>query len=376
MPPRPSTGSPQALIYRIEYLQKLLKHLPLSLPLDPEDSAYRFYLDEDRVAEAGTVFPEAGRALEISFGTWKRDVVLKFEERGARVMALAPFLKAVVKRMSAGEREAFENAWIERLIKAAKESGAVVPSSSLQARERDAEDREPSDQPPPKKTRVDTPIILDSDDDMPPSIQTPSDPCVQQTRAQGDARHNGLAEMAPRSKRSPSKKATESHRQVAADTLEKKERNSELKRERERILGAERQRRFREKKRLEKEGQLSDDDNTNVVLMRRADAEAKAQEQQVDVCSDPRVLRPRVGGRKGMARRVEQFRRKRRLQTGFTRSYLVLSKTRWHAPVGALLSPLNTCKGSPHCTKPGEGDNLKVEGDGGEQVDASYAGPN
>jgi hypothetical protein len=104
---RPSKGPPQALISRIDYLQKLLKHLPTSLPLDPQDSMYRFYLDEDRVADARTVFPEAGWALEISFGTWKK-AAMRFEERGARITALGPFLKAAVKRMSPGKREAFD----------------------------------------------------------------------------------------------------------------------------------------------------------------------------------------------------------------------------------------------------------------------------
>ncbi|KAJ6563873.1 hypothetical protein B0H19DRAFT_1067479 [Mycena capillaripes] len=115
MPPKPrdATGPPQALIYRIDYLQDLLKHLPSSLPLDPPESLYQFYLDEDWAADAGTVFPVAGRALELSFDTWKKDSMVKFTERGSRVAALGPFLKSVLKRMMAGERVAFETAWID-----------------------------------------------------------------------------------------------------------------------------------------------------------------------------------------------------------------------------------------------------------------------
>ncbi|KAJ7861523.1 hypothetical protein B0H14DRAFT_2575883 [Mycena olivaceomarginata] len=116
---KPLTGPPQALVARIDYLQKLLKHLPLSLTLEREDSTYRFYLDEDRVADVGSVFPEAGRASETLLGT---------------------------RRMGAG---------------------AV-------ARDHESGEDEPVDQPPSKKTRTHAPIVLDSDNDMPPSIPIPS----------------------------------------------------------------------------------------------------------------------------------------------------------------------------------------------------------
>ncbi|KAJ7683487.1 hypothetical protein B0H14DRAFT_3535140 [Mycena olivaceomarginata] len=173
---KPSTGPPQALVARIDYLQKLLKHLPLYLTLEREDSTYRFYLDEDRVADVGSVFPETGRASETSFGTWRMGAgaVVRFEERGARVAALGPFLKGTVKRMSASERVSFEEAWISSLIQAAKDSGATIPSHTSQARDRESGEDEPVDQPPSKKTRTHAPIVLDSDDDMPPSIPIPS----------------------------------------------------------------------------------------------------------------------------------------------------------------------------------------------------------
>ncbi|KAJ7347260.1 hypothetical protein DFH08DRAFT_960607 [Mycena albidolilacea] len=239
----PSTGPPQALIARIDYLQKLLKHLPLSLPLEHEDSPYRFYLDEDHVADTGSVFPEAGGALEILFRTWRMGTVVRFEEGGVRVVALGPFLKRTVNRMSASERVSFEEAWITRLIQAAKDSGATVPSRTSQVRERESGEDEPVDQPPSKKTRTvretpalpavaafpaislasapasvpastpatppanapdlplafstprtelkvaltntHTPIVLDSNDDMPPSIPIPSTSTVMQTLVPG-----------------------------------------------------------------------------------------------------------------------------------------------------------------------------------------------
>ncbi|KAJ6619927.1 hypothetical protein B0H10DRAFT_2024078 [Mycena sp. CBHHK59/15] len=136
--PKASTGPRQALIYHIEHLQQLLEHLPSSLPLDPAESLYQFYIDEDHVADAGTVFPVAGRALELSFGTWERDAVVKFTERGSRVAALGPFLKSV-------------KAWISRLLQAAKDSGTAIPPHTAKGRDREASDEE-------------APIVIDSDD--------------------------------------------------------------------------------------------------------------------------------------------------------------------------------------------------------------------
>ncbi|KAJ7913814.1 hypothetical protein B0H13DRAFT_1873557 [Mycena leptocephala] len=125
---KPSTGPPQALISRIDYLPRLLKRLPESLPLDPPESPYQFYLDEDRVADAGTVYPVIGRAFELSFGTWKsRDAVVRIEERGSRVVALAPFLKSAIKRMSARERETFTEAWIDRWSRQQRTAGHLFP---------------------------------------------------------------------------------------------------------------------------------------------------------------------------------------------------------------------------------------------------------
>ncbi|KAJ6565988.1 hypothetical protein B0H10DRAFT_2112089, partial [Mycena sp. CBHHK59/15] len=219
--PKASTGPPQALIYRIEHLQQLLKHLPSSLPLDPAESLYQFYEGEDRVANAGTVFPVAGRALELSFGTWERDAVVKFTERGSRVTALGPFLKNVVKRMTPSERVSFEKAWIGRLLQAAKDSGA----------------------PPAKKNRVDTRASPDSDDNNnnthpPPSIhssfglkQTIAPNTVILSTAAVDLKVNTQATLAtmgwqkwvPGAKEAHQKAENQLHRECVASIMEEKE---------------------------------------------------------------------------------------------------------------------------------------------------------
>jgi hypothetical protein len=82
-PAKPSTGPPQALLACIKYLGQLLEHLPSTIPENPSELSYPFYLDEDCIPDTGTVFPEAGWALEISFGTWKsRDTPVIFSECG------------------------------------------------------------------------------------------------------------------------------------------------------------------------------------------------------------------------------------------------------------------------------------------------------
>ncbi|KAJ7347601.1 hypothetical protein DFH08DRAFT_960902 [Mycena albidolilacea] len=169
-PAKPSTGPPQALLARIKYLGQLLKHLPSTIPENPSESPYRFYLNEDRIADTGTVFPEAGQALEISFGTWKsRDAPVIFSERGRRLQALVPFLKNVVKRMNTSERSAFKKSWIDRLVKAAKDCGAAIPSKTAKRRaEEGATAGDESDAaPPPKKSKMHAPIILGTDSDSP-----------------------------------------------------------------------------------------------------------------------------------------------------------------------------------------------------------------
>ncbi|KAJ7128500.1 hypothetical protein C8R44DRAFT_732842 [Mycena epipterygia] len=304
-PPKPSTGPPHPLISRIDYLGQLLNHLPTTIPLDPPDSLYRFYLDEDRVTDAGSVFPETGRALEISFGTWQRkESPVTFMERGARLNSLAPFLKKAVKRMSPSERTVFETSWIDRLVKAAKDCGAVMPS---RRRDRDdvPEDDDPDSHPPVKKKKRTAPIIIDSDSDVPdaestnlhtprqtlaPDVVIPSTSSVDlKANKQATLASMGWQAWAPGAKEAHLKEANKLHRTGMEMVIRRREEDEEKKEARQRELAAERQRRHREKKKLERDvdSELSDDNNMNVVLIRGADA--MANNQSIDVAGASRA---------------------------------------------------------------------------------------
>ncbi|KAJ7736790.1 hypothetical protein B0H14DRAFT_3612016 [Mycena olivaceomarginata] len=64
--PKPVTGPPRELIARIEHLRTLLRNLPTSLPENPPDSRYRFYLESDALEDLGYI-GELSHALEVSF---------------------------------------------------------------------------------------------------------------------------------------------------------------------------------------------------------------------------------------------------------------------------------------------------------------------
>ncbi|KAJ6611261.1 hypothetical protein B0H10DRAFT_1953224 [Mycena sp. CBHHK59/15] len=66
----------------------LLKHLPISIPLDPADSesTYHFGLDPEDVKQEGMIYA-FNRNLEVSFQTQKlRDGTLVFKECGHQVV--------------------------------------------------------------------------------------------------------------------------------------------------------------------------------------------------------------------------------------------------------------------------------------------------
>jgi hypothetical protein len=88
-----------------------------------------------------------------------------------------------------------------------------------------------------------------------------------------------------------------------AEKMRKKEKDGERKREREKVLAAERQRRHWERKKAEAKDELSDDNNINVVLLRGADAVTN--ECNVDVAGTSRAgtqgWRNRRNGTKGGA---------------------------------------------------------------------------
>jgi hypothetical protein len=111
---KPVKGPPQTLVSRIEHLHKLLSNLPPSLPDNPPQSLYNFWLDPEILADGGH-FSAVNHALEVSFETHLLRLqgrTIIFIERGDRLVALIKLLKLGVKHMSAGERTTFQEAWL------------------------------------------------------------------------------------------------------------------------------------------------------------------------------------------------------------------------------------------------------------------------
>ncbi|KAJ7624176.1 hypothetical protein B0H17DRAFT_1151323 [Mycena rosella] len=309
-PPKPSTGPPQALVECLNYLKELLVHLPEVLPLNPDTSLYRFCLDEDCVADAESVFPETGHALEISFGTWKsKEGQVRFVERGTRLQALVLFLQSAIRRMTPSEREAFEKVWVDRLIKGMKDSGAVIPSHAEKRKAWQAEESDP-EEVPARKRRAQIPIVLDDNDSntagagpsIQPNVHHPSVPKQTLTpgavvpstsdislvqNCQATLTRMGWQPWAPRAKEAHQKEMIEAHREGRDAVIRRKEENEEIKQQRRREQAAERQRRHRAKQKAADDGELSDDNNTNVVLLRGANA--LAHEREIDVAGLSRV---------------------------------------------------------------------------------------
>ncbi|KAE9388771.1 hypothetical protein BT96DRAFT_947346 [Gymnopus androsaceus JB14] len=131
-PAKPSTGPPQNLIEQLEHLRTLLKHLPEHIPLDlpAHESTYHFQLPSDDEIEERGAFGAISHALEICFGQ-RRDGLIMFKERGQRLEEMVKMLKLGVKQMSDGDREAFRDAWLKRLIEAAKAAGGRVPKRKV-----------------------------------------------------------------------------------------------------------------------------------------------------------------------------------------------------------------------------------------------------
>ncbi|KAJ6626825.1 hypothetical protein B0H10DRAFT_1941463 [Mycena sp. CBHHK59/15] len=242
-----STGPPQALISCIEYLQKLLLHLPTTLPLDPPDSLYQFYLDEDRVADGG-VFPTASRALELSFRTWKNG--------GSNVWFV---------------EQGREGQWGIHSVKGVGSLGV----DSVEA-ETDGMEDELHESPATKRRKNDTPIVINSDSDTDliagssrpsaPSRQTLTPDIAIPSTSNVNLTDNKQATLANMGWQGWAPGAEEAHfKEMSALHCEQME--EVTKRDRQRELGAVRQRRHRAKLKAEKGDSLEDDDNANVVLM-------------------------------------------------------------------------------------------------------------
>ncbi|SJL11764.1 uncharacterized protein ARMOST_15173 [Armillaria ostoyae] len=118
-------GPPQALIEHIEHLRSLFRGILESsnLPLNPSSSKYYFALDPNTLEDGGG-FAALSQCLEIVFETWQGepDAEIQLTEHGERLDNLAVFLKDTLQWHIKTEldQHAFKEAWIERLITAAR----------------------------------------------------------------------------------------------------------------------------------------------------------------------------------------------------------------------------------------------------------------
>ncbi|KAJ7705055.1 hypothetical protein B0H17DRAFT_1193530 [Mycena rosella] len=292
--PKPVTGPSRELTSRIERLHDLLKHLPDSLPDNPSDSSYRFSLDPERL-ELGGYFGVAGHALEISFRTFElRDQPLMFQQRGSSLDDLPKMLKIAVKKMTNGERETFRASWIERLIKAAVDSGAKIPAAAAKRKAAVlASDSAGSDLPlpPAKKSKGPVMTVIDNSDlesaDSPsPPVATsltalPTPPSVSNNPPKKATTQTKLAAFgwkpatAAEVQKQWSKVVeanTESRKEKAVDD----ERRQAEKKQQERELATLRKRRQRERQRAAASDDESESgpNSVNTVLMTSAAAAA------------------------------------------------------------------------------------------------------
>ncbi|KAJ6523533.1 hypothetical protein DFH09DRAFT_1420673 [Mycena vulgaris] len=104
MPPRRNAelkavkGPARELVARIKYLGSLLRNLPASLPENPPDSRYRFYLNTDKIEDRGHL-GELSHALEVSFATHElRGAPIRFLQRRSSLEALPELLKTTPLR--------------------------------------------------------------------------------------------------------------------------------------------------------------------------------------------------------------------------------------------------------------------------------------
>ncbi|KAI5821783.1 hypothetical protein K523DRAFT_358957 [Schizophyllum commune Tattone D] len=116
------------LASRIQTLQDLLKRLPESLPLNPAETTYQFFIDPDDLEEGKEY--ALRRRLELAFpDTWQQNAprgrAIQIRERGRRLDTdLIKFLRENLRDIPEAERGLFQDIWVDRLILAAKEAGA------------------------------------------------------------------------------------------------------------------------------------------------------------------------------------------------------------------------------------------------------------
>ncbi|KAJ7905213.1 hypothetical protein B0H13DRAFT_1881222 [Mycena leptocephala] len=304
-------GPPQELISRITHLHNLLCNLPESLPENPAHSLYQFHFDNDRL-EMGGYFAAAGHALEVSFETHLLRIQgrpILFTERGCRHDDLQKFLKKAVKGMSPGERVTFQEAWIERLITAAMASGAKIPPRK---RKPDVPDADINPRPAKKAT---APIVVDDREITAssstmlatlPSVPSGASASTQARQLVGNPKQRALDSFGWK-KAEPGEiqrywsKVVEAGSERCEEILKIKEQEAEEKKARERDLAKLRKRRQRERQKqeedvmiwtLSKEGDIPDENNAALVLMRSVKAASK-ETQIPDVAS---LSRPQTQG--------------------------------------------------------------------------------
>ncbi|KAG6824721.1 hypothetical protein H0H92_006024 [Tricholoma furcatifolium] len=272
-------GVPAALASHITHLQLLLKNLPLELPLNPpgDESSYHFYLDHEDVENEG-IYYAFNRRLEICFGTYLlMGKQITFKERGERLHndLIKLFRKAVKELPSVQEHNMVEAVWLERLIKAAKDAGARIPSKK---RKVISSDDEATHAAPLQKQRQGgnhtQPIVVDSDveaiapnlpelielsDDEDDEEETPNSPIVPpaiapaapqlpQPLRQATLFTLGLKRCTKEEAVSQTKKSAQEHK-LKMEDAKKREADVKMKTmERKKALNRARQQRFRDRK--------------------------------------------------------------------------------------------------------------------------------
>ncbi|KZV74581.1 hypothetical protein PENSPDRAFT_662242 [Peniophora sp. CONT] len=128
LPVSTRNGPAQKHVSRLKHLETLLRYLPISLPDNASESLYVFGLDKDNITDGG-LWQTLNHNLECCFQTHKlRGKPLKFTERGTRLVSLITVLKtAIFDNENNTEREPIHTGWLNRLVKAAEDSGARIP---------------------------------------------------------------------------------------------------------------------------------------------------------------------------------------------------------------------------------------------------------
>ncbi|KAF8153458.1 hypothetical protein K438DRAFT_1778213 [Mycena galopus ATCC 62051] len=300
--PQAVKGPPKELIARIEHLRNLLKNLPDSLPENPSDSCYQFYLDEESL-NMRSHFGAAGHALELSFDTCHLGGrPIEFHQRGSSLENLTKMLKFAVKYMNTAERESFCEAWIERLIDAAVRSGAKIPAkrrASVTPIDNDASDadgrpakkqkRPVAEAPGSEPANTDSPLPVKSSSSLPSShLSTSFTNKKQATLAAFGWKPSTAAQIKDQMREVAEEKAEKREEKKQAD-----ERRADQKQEHVRELATLRKRRQRERDRA---AVGTDDSDNERSVQKVLIANAKAAASQGGITDVADLSRPATQG--------------------------------------------------------------------------------